>query len=201
MFDDETLPPAPEAPAAADSPTLQEIEVIDQEDTPVTFPARNRRQGRAWALQLIVQADLNPFVDVGMILSHFWEQQWSYEQEKAHRDDAEPGKPPKREPYPEERLATHQLKQFTEDLVRGTLARREAIDAAIARLCDNWSLERLGVIERSLLRLAFYEMDWFGTPAPVVINEAVDLAKFFANEESGAFVNGVLDRHAHEKRA
>ena len=163
MFDDETLPQAPETPAAADSPTLQEIEVIDQEDTPVTFPARNRRQGRAWALQMIVQADLNPFVDVGMILSHFWEQQWSYEQEKAHRDDAEPGKPPKREPYPEERLATHQLKQFTEDLVRGTLARREAIDAAIARLCDNWSLDRLGVIERSLLRLAFYEMDWFGT--------------------------------------
>ena len=116
MFDDETLPPALETPAAADSPTLQEIEVIDQEDTPVTFPARNRRQGRAWALQMIVQADLNPFVDVGMILSHFWEQQWSYEQEKAHRDDAEPGKPPKREPYPEERLATHQLKQFTEDL-------------------------------------------------------------------------------------
>ena len=179
MFDDETPIPAPETPAAADSPTLQEVEVIDQEDTPVTFPARNRRQGRAWALQMIVQADLNPFVDVGMILSHFWEQQWSYEQEKAHRDDAEPGKPPKREP--------------------GTLARREAIDAAIARLCDNWSLDRLGVIERSLLRLAFYEMDWFGTPAPVVINEAVDLAKFFANEESGAFVNGVLDRHAHER--
>jgi N utilization substance protein B len=57
------------------------------------------------------------------------------------------------------------------------------------------------VIERCVLRLAFYELEKTDTPVPVVINEAVDLAKYFSNPESGAFVNGILDRHARKRKA
>jgi N utilization substance protein B len=62
-------------------------------------------------------------------------------------------------------------------------------------------LERAGVIERCVLRLAFYELEHTDTPVPVVINEAVDLAKYFSNPEAGAFVNGILDRHARRRSA
>ena len=163
-------------------------------------PARTRRKGREWALQMIVQADLNPFADVNLILAHFWEQQWSCRQEAKGKEDNDMDAIEALLP-PEERLATAELKAFTEDLVRGTLGHLGEIDATLSALCENWELDRLGVIERCVLRLACFEMDWFGTPAPVAINEAVDLAKRFANEESGAFVNGVLDRHARGRRA
>jgi N utilization substance protein B len=96
---------------------------------------------------------------------------------------------------PSERLATAAVQEFTEALVLGVLREREKLDAQIAPYCENWSLERAGVIERCVLRLAFYELENMDTPAPVVINEAVDLAKYFSNPESGAFVNGILDRH------
>jgi N utilization substance protein B len=100
---------------------------------------------------------------------------------------------------PHERLATAPVQEFTESLVRGVLGKLEQLDAQIAPYCENWSLERAGVIERCVLRLAFYEMEAMDTPVPVVINEAVDLAKYFSNPESGAFVNGILDRHARRK--
>lgn len=158
-------------------------------------PCSKRHRGREWALQMIVQADLNPFVKPDMILAHFWEQQWSCSQEAAGKEDddmdelaqaLEPG----------ERLATADLRAFTEQLVRGVLGELPAIDSEIAPYCEHWSLDRLGVIERCVLRLAFYEMRALKTPAPIVINEAVELAKTFSNTESGAFVNGLLDRYA-----
>ncbi len=163
-------------------------------------PATSRRKGREWALQMIVQADLNPFAETETILKHFWEQQWSYRQEARGKKDndmddlarlLEPG----------ERLASTGIREFTESLVRGTLGALEAIDAEIAPYCLHWSMDRIGVIERCVLRLAFYEISQLGTPAPVVINEAVDLAKYFSNTESGAFVNGILDKYAHARKA
>ncbi len=163
-------------------------------------PATSRRKGREWALQMIVQADLNPFAEIETILKHFWEQQWSYRQEARGKEDndmddlarlLEPG----------ERLASTGLREFTEQLVRGTLGNLEAIDAEIAPYCLHWSMDRIGVIERCVLRMAFYEIGNLDTPAPVVINEAVDLAKYFSNTESGAFVNGILDKHVHARKA
>ncbi len=162
-------------------------------------PATKRRRGREWALQMIVQADLNPFADVEMILSHFWIQQWSCKQEAKGKEDNDMDDLA-RTLEPGERLASSDLREFTEGLVRGTLGTLEAIDSAIAPYCLHWSLDRVGVIERCVLRMAFYEMDTLGTPAPIVINEAVDLAKHFSNAESGAFVNGILDKHARTKR-
>ncbi|MEG1552856.1 MAG: transcription antitermination factor NusB [Kiritimatiellia bacterium] len=160
-------------------------------------PASNRRRGREWALQMLVQADLNPFADVEMILKHFWEQQWSCKQEADGKNDDDMDDLA-RTLAPEERLATGQLREFTEQLVRGVQKAREEIDLQIKPYCLHWTLDRIGVIERCVLRLAFYEIGFLKTPAPVAINEAVDLAKYFANTESGAFVNGILDRYRHD---
>lgn len=158
-------------------------------------PTNRRRNGREWALQMIVQADLNPFVDGETILSHFWEQQWSFAQEAKGKEDNDLDDL-ERALNPSERLASTAVREFTEALVRGVLHDLDNLDALIASYCENWSLERLGVIERCVLRLAFYEIRVIKTPIPVAINEAVDLAKYFSNAESGAFVNGILDRFA-----
>lgn len=165
-----------------------------------TSPSAKRRNGREWALQMIVQADLNPFVDVEMILKHFWEQQWSCRQEDAGLEEGDMDDLAK-VLLPNERLATPQVQEFTETLVRGVLENVAELDAKITPYCENWTLERAGVIERCVLRLAFYELSEMNTPVPVVINEAVDLAKYFSNSESGAFVNGILDRFAHARKA
>ena len=73
-------------------------------------------------------------------------------------------------------------------------ASREAADAAVAALTPDWPTHRQPVIDRSILRLAFYEMTAGGTPPKVVINEAVELAKEFSTEKSPLFINGVLDK-------
>ena len=73
--------------------------------------------------------------------------------------------------------------------------RRAAIDERIAKYTDNWDLPRIAAVDRNILRLAMYEMLFRDDIPPVVsINEAVDIAKKFSTRESGAFVNGILDR-------
>jgi N utilization substance protein B len=83
---------------------------------------------------------------------------------------------------------------FAESLVQGTVAHRAAIDAHIDGVVEHWRPERLALVDRLILRLAAYELLYGGeTPAPVVIDEALELARTFSTEESVAFVNGVLD--------
>ncbi|HXF82111.1 MAG TPA: transcription antitermination factor NusB [bacterium] len=77
-------------------------------------------------------------------------------------------------------------------LCQGAWAARPAIDAALAPLMRDWPLERLANTDRTVLRLAAYELLHMATPPQVVINEAVTLAKRYGTEESGRFVNGVL---------
>lgn len=91
---------------------------------------------------------------------------------------------------------------FVEDLVRGVLSHLSAIDRRIQERCPNWKIERLGSVERSVLRLGVYELVFAPetTPAAVAINEAVDLAKFFGSLQAGSFVNGVLDAVARRER-
>ena len=71
--------------------------------------------------------------------------------------------------------------------------RSSELDAIIVKHADNWRFERLAAIDRAILRLAIHELRTGETPHKVVLNEAVDLAKKFSSEDSGAFVNGVLD--------
>jgi N utilization substance protein B len=79
-------------------------------------------------------------------------------------------------------------------LVRGVSDHGEAIDEAIRRRAENWRLERMPTIDRSILRLAVYEMNWEkSVPKVVIVDEAIELAKKFGSENSGRFVNGLLD--------
>jgi N utilization substance protein B len=82
---------------------------------------------------------------------------------------------------------------FMEELVHGTIAAIDDIDKRIAGHSEHWRMERMPIVDRNVLRLAVYEMTSVGTPAPVVIDEALELARRFSSEESVAFINGVLD--------
>jgi len=82
---------------------------------------------------------------------------------------------------------------FVAALVRGTVAHLEAMDQQISRHAEHWRMERMPAVDRNILRLAVYEMTCEGTPAAVAIDEALELARRFSNEESVQFVNGVLD--------
>jgi N utilization substance protein B len=75
------------------------------------------------------------------------------------------------------------------------LHNRDEIDALMSKYADNWDVERMGAVDRNIIRLALYEMFFRDDIPPVVsINEAVDIAKAFCDRESGRFVNGILDR-------
>jgi N utilization substance protein B len=87
------------------------------------------------------------------------------------------------------------VRLFADPLIRGTLEHREAIDRLIVQHAKNWDLHRMAVVDRNVLRLAIYEMLHREDIPPVVsINEAVDIAKKFSTQESGGFVNGILDK-------
>src|SRR6266446_1037002 len=89
----------------------------------------------------------------------------------------------------------HDGRKFSEELIHGVVERRAAIDEKIAKYTENWDLPRIAAVDRNILRLAMYEMLYRDDIPPVVsINEAVDIAKKFSTRESGAFVNGILDR-------
>jgi transcription antitermination protein NusB len=83
--------------------------------------------------------------------------------------------------------------EFMEILVRGSAEQAVVIDERIAAKSDNWRLDRMPAVDRNILRLAVFEMTNVGTPAPVVIDEALELARKFSTDESVAFINGVLD--------
>lgn len=96
--------------------------------------------------------------------------------------------------------ATHRT--FVRDLVMGTLGYRGEADRIVAPLLEGWSLERLPTIDRLLLEMGIYELRGCpGTPAAVAINEAVELAKRFSTEDSGRFVNGVLNAVAKDSHS
>jgi len=84
-------------------------------------------------------------------------------------------------------------RHYAEDVVRGTLANKEQIDAQLEQLASEWSVDRQAVVDRNILRMTTYEILFRpDTPVAAVINEAVELAKKYSTAESGRFVNGVL---------
>ena len=83
--------------------------------------------------------------------------------------------------------------KFMEQLARGTAADVSEIDKQIAAKSEHWRVERMAVVDRNILRLAIYELRLAELPAPVVIDEALELARQFSSDESLAFINGVLD--------
>jgi len=84
------------------------------------------------------------------------------------------------------------------ELAARAVAGQAEYDVRLARIAEHWRLERVGVIERNILRLAMAELDEGATPPRVVLDEAVKLAHWFGGGKSPAFVNGVLDTIARE---
>jgi N utilization substance protein B len=95
------------------------------------------------------------------------------------------------------RAGNAETRSFVRDLVLGTLDHAEESDLVIAPLLEGWTLDRLPTIDRIVLRMSVFELQHrTETPRPVVINEAVELAKKFSTEDSGRFINGVLSKAA-----
>ncbi len=158
-----------------------------------------RRVGRERALQLLCQFDMNPPQDIDAAIKGFWE----LEQSAADEDtslNAQDGGLPGAEIRgaaalpPEERA-------FTEERARGAWEARKELDALLENVIKNWEIYRLGTVERNTLRLGAWEiLNKREVPSAVVVNEAVDLAKYFSSSGAGRFVNGVLDKIVHERR-
>jgi N utilization substance protein B len=131
---------------------------------------RKRTQAREYALQILYQNDLNP-EPIEEEFQSFWEE---------HPD------------------VPIEIRSFAELLVRGTLEHLGELDKVITRYAENWGLERMAKIDRSILRFATYELLFCpDIPPKVTINEAVNIAKKFSQEDSGKFVNGILDKINH----
>jgi N utilization substance protein B len=87
------------------------------------------------------------------------------------------------------------VQSFSEDILQDVFDHKEAIDARLEKYSDNWTLSRMAVIDRNLLRMAASEILYSKTvPPKVAIDEAVEIAKRFGSEDSPNFINGILDR-------
>ncbi|TWU60604.1 hypothetical protein Poly51_08820 [Rubripirellula tenax] len=93
------------------------------------------------------------------------------------------------------------LTDFACDLLAGTLSHRDEIDEQLAKLATNWTLPRMPVVDRNVLRLGGYEILFSDTPGRVAVNESIVLAKRYGDKNSPRFVNGILDRLMKEKEA
>jgi N utilization substance protein B len=92
-------------------------------------------------------------------------------------------------------LEDRKLCEFTESLTAGVKAHQAELDEMIAKVAENWRLDRMAAIDRNILRLGAYEMlHCPEVPAKVAINEALELAKRYSTAQSSRFVNGILDR-------
>jgi N utilization substance protein B len=99
------------------------------------------------------------------------------------------------EPFIAEATGDPAVRDYVRRLIDGVLSTSGELDRYIAQAAENWKLNRIAPVDRSILRLALFEMLEAGdVPPKVAIDEAVELAKKFSTEQSGAFVNGILDR-------
>ena len=91
--------------------------------------------------------------------------------------------------------AEEDTKVFAERLVAGVLDKRKELDQLIGTYATNWKVSRMPIVDRNILRAGLYELFWMAdVPAKVTINEAVELAKAFGDEDASKFVNGILDK-------
>jgi len=127
-----------------------------------------RRQAREWVVQFLFQTEFNPG-ELDDALADFWNDE---EKNPLDRD-----------------------RTYVDEVIRGVIDQQVKIDRTLKRYTDNWDVDRLGVLERTVLRVAVYEMLFRPDVPPVVsINEAIEIAKAYSDRKSARFVNGVLDR-------
>jgi N utilization substance protein B len=162
-------------------------------ERPPGGPSGLRRQAREAALQCLFQWEAHGVDDpanVPAMDSDFWRlRATSGEEEAPVQEAAVPPLPPK-------------ARTFAEKLVQGVCAERVQIDGLLEKFASNFRLSRLAAVDRNILRLAVYELlHPEEAPPAVVLNEAIEIAKRFGTEDSGRFVNGLLDRIRMELRS
>jgi N utilization substance protein B len=129
-----------------------------------------RHEGRTLAVQFLFQRDFNAG-DLEEALKQFW----------ADRD------------------VSRRVREFAESLIRGVEQHREELDRFLQACAEHWDVHRMGGVDRNVMRVALYEMRYRADIPPAVsINEAIELAKELSSDESGRFVNGILDRARRE---
>ena len=130
--------------------------------------AGSRREGRILAAQFLYQREVGvPGVGLEEALQEFWE-----------LTEAEA-----------------KAKEFAEGRIRAVLGKQKEVDAELEKLVTNWEPNRLAPVDRAILRLALWEMKFAEDVPPIAaLNEAIEVAKVLSTEESGRFVNGVLDK-------
>lgn len=125
-----------------------------------------RRKAREYALQILFQLDIRKDKPTATILKRFWAE---------HDVDDE-------------------VQAFTEEIIKGTYKHMAAINGKIHACAKNWSIDRMAAVDRNVLRMAVYEILYrIDIPTSVTINEAIEIAKKFGTDDSGSFVNGILD--------
>ena len=125
----------------------------------------SRHHARERALQILFQYDIHG--KAGLWLDLFWT----------------------------ENEATDEVKDFAERLVAGVLEKKKELDALIGKYATNWKVSRMPIVDRNILRAGVYELLWMDdVPAKVTVNEAIELAKSFGDDEASKFVNGILDQ-------
>ena len=151
-----------------------------------------RREARERAVQFLFQYDLNPPESLELELAQFWNSQRA-----AAIEDEKSGKATwgEKVELPPPTVEEAETRLFAEPLIKGVLQYRDEIDERIRKYCKNWDFSRIAAVDRNIMRLAIFEMLHRDDIPPVVsINEAVDIAKKFSTEDSGKFVNGILDK-------
>jgi N utilization substance protein B len=132
-----------------------------------------RRRAREYALQLLFQLTLTGDELHEELLREFWE-----------GNDEDPD-----------------VKDFTVTLVKGTRKHLKTIDETIQKAAEHWSLDRMAVVDRNILRSATYELLYCPDISPsVVINEAIEISKKYSTEDSASFINGILDKISKSSR-
>lgn len=125
----------------------------------------SRHLSRERALQILFQYDIHG--RPGIWLEEFW---------KPLKDNQE-------------------TRAFAERLVAGVREHQNELDALIGKYATNWKVSRMQIVDRNILRLGAYELLWLDeVPAKVTVNEAIELAKDFGDDEAAKFVNGILDK-------
>ncbi len=124
-----------------------------------------RHQARERALQILFQHDIHGKADVH--LDEFWH----------------------------EYSVSDEAKAFAEQLVKGVLEHKKELDATIGKYATNWTVSRMPVVDRNILRAGLYELLWLDeVPAKVTMDEAIELAKSFGDDDASKFVNAILDK-------
>ena len=150
-----------------------------------------RREARERAVQFLFQYDLNTPENLERELAQFWKSQRA----SAIEDEKGPSTWGEKPVVPPPTTEEAETRLFAEPLIRGVLQFRAEIDEHIKKHTQNWDFNRIAVVDRNVMRLAIYEMLHRDDIPPVVsINEAVDIAKKFSTQDSGKFVNGILDK-------